>query len=256
MDWKIWFTEHSVEIASLIVAIIGFWVAGTYLIKINNKQHINLINSPNSPIIQAGGNVSSSDMDTFRGESKKEVALSEEIIKEENIPKKQIKKIEDYLDDNKNISLIAEMSLRLANELRMDVDKKWLEKEVYGFREYLTDEILEKGLQMRKSDEKFKHRKVDAELNIMTKGNKIEKFDVPIFFSESLKQIEDLAEKYYNEQKVIMNAPPMALMVETLKVDPRKDVPYLVNPSSFKTILNKVRLKIIDFIDRAKEKVD
>jgi hypothetical protein len=71
------------------------------VIKINNKQNINLVNSPNSPIIQAGGNVTSSSIETFKKEIKKEIAFSEEAIEEETTSKKQIKKIEDYLIENR-----------------------------------------------------------------------------------------------------------------------------------------------------------
>jgi hypothetical protein len=107
---------------------------------------------------------------------------------------------------------------------------------------------------MKKSDEKFKHRKVEAELNIMLKNGHMDRFDVPMFFSQSIRQIEEWAERYSKEQKIIMNAPPMELMVKNLNVDPNKSVPYLVSPSSFSKILNEVRLKIIEFLDRAKAK--
>jgi AbiTii len=255
MTWTTWLIEHSVEMVSLIVTIIGFWVAGKYLIKINNKQNINQINSPNSPIIQAAGDVTQSNLDTLKKESKKDnVAFSEEIGEPKTKSSDLPNKIEEYLDGNKPISLIAEMSLRLAKELKMKEDEEWLEKEVHGFREYFAESIPKKGLQMKKPDERFKHRRVDTELHIMSQGGKMNKFDVPMFFSESLRQIEDWVENYSKEQKLIMNAPPMELMVETLKLDPSKKVPYLVNPSSFKKILNEVRLKIIEFLDRVKEK--
>jgi len=254
MAFENWLIEHSVEIASLIVTIIGFWVAGKYLIKINNKQNINLVNSPNSPIIQAGGDVTSSSIETFKKESKKEIAFSEEAIEEKTTSKKQIKKIEDYLDENKSVSTIAEMSLRLAKELKMQEDEEWLEKEVHGFREHLEDDYKKSGLKMKKSDEKFKHRKVEAELNIMLKNGHMDRFDVPMFFSQSIRQIEEWVERYSKEQKIIMNAPPMELMVKNLNIDPNKSVPYLVSPSSFSKILNEVRLKIIEFLDRAKAK--
>lgn len=243
-----WIVDKIVEI---ILALLGGG-AIYYLFQINKNQKAFIVSSPNSTIIQAQRDVNIKD---FKKELKVGVALSEELIEEENTSKKQIKKIEDYLDNNKPISLVAEMSLRLAKELGMKKDEEWLEKEVHGFREHLTEEILEKGLQMKKSDGKSEHRRVEAELHIMSQGGKMNKFNVPMFFSESLSQIEDWTERYSKEQQIIMNAPPMALMVENLKVDPRKKVPYLVNPSSFKKILNKVRLRIIEFLGRAKEKI-
>lgn len=252
MAFENWLIDHAVEIASLIVAIIGFWVAGKYLIKINNKQYINLVNSPNSPIIQAGGNVTSSSIETFKKQRKKEIAFSEESIEVEKNPKKQIKKIEDYLDENKPISLITEMSLRLAKELEMKEDEAWLEKEVYGFRDNLGEDYKKSGLKMIKPEEKFQYRRVEAELNIMLKNGHLETFDVPIFFSQSIRQMEEWVERYSKEQQIIMNAPPMELMVKILNVDPNKSVPYLVNPSSLSRVLNNVRLKVIEFLGRAK----
>ncbi|MFH1327005.1 MAG: hypothetical protein ABIH59_02670 [archaeon] len=256
MVFKEWLIEHSIEIASLIVTIIGFWVAGKYLIRINNKQNISLVNSPNSPVTLAGRDINSSDVEAFRKGSKKGLVFSEESIKQEDNPKKQIKKIEEYLDENKKISLIAEMSLRLAKELKMNKDEKWLEKEVHGFREYFRDESFEGGLKMKKSDGRDIYRRIEAELHVMTKGGNIEKFDVPMFFSQPIRQIEEWAERYSKEQKIIMNAPPMELMVKHLNVDPKKNVPYLVNPSSFNRILNEVRLKIIEFLDKAKKNIN
>lgn len=255
MDWKIWLIEHSTEIASLIVTIIGFWVAGKYLIKINNKQSINLINSPNSPIIQARGDVTSSNLDTFRKESKKEVAFSEETIEEDN-PKKLISKIENYLDENKLVSTIAEMSLRLAKKLEMTEDEIWLEKEVQGYTEFLEPEEKNKGLKFKKQEERSEHRRIQAELNIGLKNGQIERFDIPMFISQPIRQIEDWASTYSNQNQIVMNAPPMELMVKNLNVDPRKDVPYLVSPSSFSRILNEVRLKIIEFLGQAKKKLN
>jgi hypothetical protein len=255
MVLKDWLIEHALEILSLLVSIIGFIFAGTYLVKINNKQSIQQINSPNSPIIQAGGDVSQTDLSSFKKESRKEIAFSEEPLDyHEEDSKKQIKKIEEYLDDNKSISSIAEMSLRLANRLKMKNDIIWLEKEVRGFKEDYSKESKNEGLKFREKDEEFKYRGVEAEFNIMLNDGEIEKFNIPMFFSQPIREIEDWVERYSKDQKVIMHAPPMNLMVESFKIDPRKKVPYLVSPSSFKGVLNEVRLKILDFLERAKEK--
>ncbi len=248
MTFEEWIADKIIEI---IIALLGSG-AVYYLFQINKNQKASIVGSSNSTIIQAQRDV---NIKEFRKELEKGVALSEEQIKEENTPKKQIKKIEDYLDDNRKISLIAEMSLRLAKELKMKKDEAWLEKEVQGFKEYSGDDFSEKGLKMKKSDEKFLYRKVEAELHIMTKGGHTEKFDVPMFFSQSIRQIEEWFERYSNEQKIIMNAPPMELLVTNLNVDPKKDVPYLVSPSSFSRILNEVRSKIIEFLERAKKNI-
>lgn len=253
MDWQLWFVEHSVELISLLVTLIGLSLANIYLFRINNKQWINQVNSPNSPIIQAGRDVTSSDLSSFKKDSKKDMAFSEEIVQNNDVPKEQIQKIEIYLNEDKKISLVAEMSLRLAKELKMPEDEAWLEREIQGFKEY--KQRKGEGLQMVKSSEGFEYRKVEAELHIMAKGGHTEEIKVPMFFSQSLRQIEDWVQRFSKENKIIMNAPPMQLMVKELKVNPNKDVPYLINPSSLNRILNEVRLRIIDFLERAKKKI-
>lgn len=248
MAFEEWLAD---KIISIILALLGSG-AVYYLFQINKNQKASIINSPSSTIIQAQRDV---NIREFGKELEKGVALSEKPIEEENTPKKQIKKIEDYLDENKKISLVTEMSLRLAKKLKMEEDEKWLEKEVQGFKEDIEEDFTEKGLKMRKSDSNFLYRKVDAELHIMTKNGHTEKFDVPMFFSQSIRQIEEWSERYSKDQKIIMHAPPMELMVTGLNLDPRKDVPYLVSPSSFSRILNEVRLKIIEFLERAKKNI-
>jgi len=211
-----------------------------------------MVNSPNSQIIQAHGNV---NINNLREGIKKETAFSEEIVEKEDNPKKLLNKIEEYLDEDKSISIIAEMSFRLAKKLEMKEDEKWLEQEVKGYSEYLNpDEEGKTGLKFKKQEKGNQHRRIEAELNIGLKNGQIEKFDIPMFISQSLRQIEDWVNKYSNQNQIIMNAPPMEIMVKDLGANPNESVPYLVNPQSFKRILHGVRQKIIDFLDRAKKK--
>ncbi|MBI2452282.1 hypothetical protein HYV50_04380 [Candidatus Pacearchaeota archaeon] len=248
MVFSEWLADKIIEI---IIALVGSG-AVYYLFQINKNQKASMINSPNSQIIQAQRDV---NISSFREGIKKETAFSEEIIEKEDNPKKLLGKIENYLDEDKPISIIAEMSLRLAKKLEMKEDEKWIEKEVKGYTEYLEPgEESKTGLKFKKQEKENQHRRIEAELNLGLKNGQIERFDIPMFISQSLRQIEDWANKYSNQHQIVMNAPPMELMVKDLNVNPNEPVPYLVNPQSFKRILNGVRQKIIDFLDRAKKK--
>ena len=249
MTFEEWIADKIIEI---IIALLGSG-AVYYLFQINKNQKASMINSPNSQIIQAHGNV---NINNLKEGIKKETAFSEEIIEKEDNPKKLVEKIENYLDEDKSISIITEMSLRLAKKLEMKEDERWLEKEVNGYTEYLNpDEESKNGLKFKKQEKENQHRRIQAELNIGLKNGHIEKFDIPMFISESLRQIEDWANKHSNQNQIIMNAPPMEIMVKNLNVNPNKSVPYLVNPQSFKRIINEVRQKIIEFTDRAKKNI-
>ena len=242
-----WIADKVIEI---ILALLGGGVV-YYLFQINKNQKASMINSPNSQIIQAHGNV---NINNLKKEIKKETAFSEEIVEKEDNPKKLIGKIENYLDEDKSISIIAEMSLRLAKKLEMKEDENWLEKEVNGYTEYLEPEEENKGLKFKKQEKGNEHRRIQAELNIGLKNGHIEGFDIPMFISQSIRQIEDWASKYSNQNQIVMNAPPMEIMVKDLNVNPKEPVPYLVNPQSFRRILHGVRQKIIDFLEKAKKK--
>ena len=248
-----WLIEHSVELVSLIVSILGFVIAGTYLVKINKNQKAGIgNNSPGSAIYQIQGDYTS--IGSFQKKAEEEIALSEKIIGQ-NKPKELLTKLENFLDENKKISIISEIALRLAKDLKMQEDEKWLIKEVNGFRKFLESE-KGKGLKFKRAEKEFEHRRIEVELNLGLKDGKIEHLEIPMFISQSLRQIEEWVDRYASQDKIIMNAPPMQIMVETLDADPNTTVPYLVNPSSFKKILSEVRLKIIDFLGRVKEKID
>jgi len=252
MAFEEWIADKIIEI---ILALLGSG-AVYYLFQINKNQKASIINSPNSKIYQINGSVKDSQLKDFREESKQELAPSEAIPEKEDDPKKLLNKIEEYLDEDKSISIIAEMSFRLAKKLKMKEDEKWLEQEVKGYSEYLNpNEEGKTGLKFKKQEEGNQHRRIEAELNMGLKNGQIEKFDIPMFISQSLIQIEDWANKYSNQNQIVMNAPPMELMVKDLNVNPNESVPYLVNPNSFKRILNGVRLKIIEFLERAKKNI-
>ena len=263
MTFEEWLVEHIVEIASLIVSLAGFGFAVKYLIKIEKNQKALLINSPNSQVIQITGDFTNSQINHFKEGSKKILAFPEEIAEEETNSKKLISKIENYLDENKSVSLIATMSLRLAKMLKMKDDEEWLSKEVYGFKEFLKESEADKGkgMQMKKTDEKYKHRGVDAELNMQFNQREPQSFPLHIFMSQPLSQVEELVNKMHSEipsnqmsDLLVMHAPPLQLMIDTLNVDPYQKVPYVITRNSLAKILSEVRLKLVEFIGRAREK--
>lgn len=228
MAFEEWLADKIIEI---ILTLLGGG-AVYYLFQINKDQKASMINSPNSQIIQSHENV---NINNFKEGIKKETAFSEEIVEKEDNPKKLLDKIENYLDEDKLVSIITEMSLRLAKKLEMKEDEKWLEKEVKGYSEYLeSGEESKSGLKFKKQEKGNEHRRIQAELNIGLKNGHIEKFDIPMFISQSLRQIEDWASKYSNQNRIVMNAPPMEIMVKDLNVNPTEPVPYLVNPSHLK----------------------
>jgi len=251
---KEWWLEHFVEVISLIVSIAGFIVAGTYLVKINKNQNLSIASSPNAQAIQIHGPVTNSQINNFREGSKKEVAVSELPVEKEQNPKKLIDKIEGYLDDGEPISTIVEMSLRLSKQLKMEESEKWLEKEVMGYHEYAGEEPTKTGLKMKKKGKEDEHRRVNSELNVQVNNEKIETFKIPMFISQPVRKIEELANS--KGQLIVINAPPLEMMVKILNVAPEERVPYLVNISEFKNILLELRQKIIDFLDKAKDKLN
>lgn len=249
-----WLTEHIVEILSLIATIMGFFVGIKYLIKIEKNQRVTMSHSPNSQQITVMGNITNSQISHFKEELKKETAISEATPEKEDNPKKLVNKIESYLDEGKPVSVIAQMSLRLAKELEMKEDEKWLRKEVEGYKEYLNNEN-KNGMQIKNKGKESQHRRLEAELNLGFNNGKVETFKIPMFISQSLSQIETWAKLYSKHQQIVLKAQPLNIMVETLHVDPNEEVPYLVNPQQFKKILDETKMKIIDFLDRAKNNV-
>ena len=242
------------KIIQIIIAILG-GVVIYYLIQIKN-QKASISNSPNSQNAQLQtGNITNSQINILKEGIKKEIAFSEEIPEKEDNPRKLFSKIENYLDKNKPLSTIAEMSLRLAQELRMNDDEKWLKKEVYGYKEYLEIDEKEAVMKIKKREKENQHRRIEAELNLGFKNGQIESFKIPMFISQSLSQIETWKDLYLKEKQIVLMAQPINIMVETLNVNPNEKVPYLVYPSSFKKILDETRLKIIDFLNRTKEKI-
>ena len=252
MTFKGWLIEHSVELASLIVTILGFLVVGNCLIKITsifnfkaqNKLLINQ-NGDNNHI----GNIN-------QGLNEQLTSTQPNIKEETNNKKELIKKLENFLDENKPVSTLASIAFRIANELKMSKDIEWLSNEVNGFKDNLNNK--NRGLKFKKAREEDKHRSIVAELNLEFKDGKMESLQVPLFISQSIYDVENWVSQLSAaiQGMSVLRAPPPQLMVDELNVDPNERVPYIISKSSLDKIINGVRLKIIDFLQRTKEKVN
>lgn len=83
--------------------------------------------SPNSSIYQViTGSFDLKKIEYLKEISRNEVKSSDEPEKD---PPALIEKIEHYLDENKPVSNLVEMALRLARKLDMKKDEEWLTKE-------------------------------------------------------------------------------------------------------------------------------
>lgn len=254
MTFKEWLIEHLVELTSLIITIIGLWVANNYLIKIAGIFNFK---SKNTLFVNQNGN--NNHIGDINHVLNEQIASTQplNIQNETNNKKELINKLENFLDENKPVSTLASIAFRLANELKMSNDIEWLSKEVNGFKDNLKND-LNAGLKFQKARPGDRHRSILAELNLEFKDGKLESLQIPIFISQSIYDIENWVSQISATIQgiFVLNAPPPHLMVEQLKVDPNERVPYILSKSSLDKIINGVRLKIIDFLQRAKEKVN
>lgn len=255
MDWKIWLSEHIVEIVSLLVAIAGFGFAGFYLKKISVNQNITLTNSNNNTIFLKG-NIEEDQLNQFRKKAVKEISFPiDSSFKKTEIEDTQalLNKIKTYLEEEKSVSTIAEMCLRLAKKLNSVNDVAWLNKEVNGF----FSKKSEGGLDFEKTrGEEFKdYRRIEVKLYLQTKQQlSPEEFSLRMFISQPLREIEFWADQNPNLNPMVMKAAPLKLMVDTFGVSPDEKVPYNVDGTSIKKILVGARIELNKFIEKSEEK--
>jgi len=256
MDWNGWLIEHIVEIISLIVAIAGFGFTIRYLYRISIKQNISLENSKNNNTVQIGNNVSNVEINQLKEKTDNEIIPSNRpLFLEKNIGAKELlSKIESRLDEEKPISTIVEMCLRLAGVLDMKKDKEWLSGEVNGFYQQTAG-----GLEIREIDEesfKFKsYRCVKAKLYLQAASRPPTEFEINMFISQPVREIESWANQFSDSQPLIMRTAPLKLMVDTLHISPDEQVPYIIKSSAIKKILIGLRLELNKFVDSAREKL-
>lgn len=255
MEFLEWLIEHLLEIIIAIIGSTGVY----YLIQINKNQTINLRNSPNSQVIQIQ-EMNQSEINILKEGLGKEKGVFGKIPSGEEKPKELLKRIRGALEDNKSLHIVAEMCLRLAQKLKFKEDEEWLNKEVYGFEELLKEEDQKKGMKLRKSDDKYSYRSINTELNLQFKNGKIETFPLKMFMSKPLSQIESWINNFKQNpsstKELVMNAPPLEIMVETLNVSPEERVPYLLSISELENVVQEVRKKILRFLEKANEKLE
>ncbi len=265
MSLEDWLIEHIIEIITLLVMLLGFERAIGSVKNLNVKQKAKLSRSPHSNIIQMA-HVGSVNIPSFKRELEKEEITSQEYS---CAPTKEIKKaandneeakdilnkIEDYIDQQKDTSVIAKMCLRLAKILKMECDVDWLTKEVCGF---FQDSDSSDGLEEKSNlGQDYKnYRRVRFDLNIGYKNlQKIDTLPIKIFISQPLETIESWVENKDSSDIFLLKAAPMQTMINILHVDPNDKVPYTTNVQSIRHILIGARIELGKFTERARSKI-
>jgi len=191
----------------------------------------------------------STDLTNIKDEEIKNLPIS----KDRNEKAKELlEKIYDKLDSSDYMSIIAEMALRLAQHLKMKPFEDWLKEEVYGYDEYWEDSWT---LKKSKKGKHPQYRSVEAQLIIDFK-KEIKDFSLNIFFSQPLHKIEQWTEIARGNTKLKLEGPPLDTMVETLKIDPRAKVPYLIEAKSMVNIIHGFRRELNKFLQEAKSKIE
>jgi len=169
-----------------------------------------------------------------------------------------LREVQGALDSNKPLHIVAEMCLRLAQKLKLEEDEEWLSKEVYGFEELLKKENQEKGMKMRKADDKYSYRTIGTEFNLQVRGGKIQPFPLKVLMTKPLSQIERLVKNFNQNpsstKELIMWGVPLEILVETFKISSREKIPYPLNISELENILHEVRKKILRFLEKVHKK--
>lgn len=164
--------------------------------------------------------------------------------------------IYSHLEKSKPLGIIAEMSLRLCQKLKMDNYLEWLKKEVYGY-EVGKDN---KPLELRKRDEiKYpRYRSINAELWIAFERDhsKVQKVDLRLFISRPISIIENWINSASDSNQLVLHDAPPKIIVDKLEVNPNEKVPYITQTSSLRNLLIEFRLDLIKFLEQAKKEID
>lgn len=165
------------------------------------------------------------------------------------------KKIHQSLEAKKELSTIAEMCLDLARQLKMKEDEDWLDKEVNGYFKNDTHAGL---VYKDTSSSVFKpYRRINAKLYIKLSSQIIpETFNLKMFISQPLKEIETWANKDLKNSQAIIYTAPLQLMIEKLHVDKNASVPYVVQTNDIKNILSGFKTELSKFMERAESVLD
>lgn len=180
-------------------------------------------------------------------------------IKEEKIDYKESKKLLDkinsYLDESKPTDNIAEMSLRLCQNLKMDEYLEWLKNEVCGYVSPMDNNVSK----MIKRD-KSKHpeyRIVNAEFWVGLKGYEdVRQFDLKILISQPISVVGNWIKSAGDSRQLSIRMTPGKDMVDRLKVDPNDKVPLIIQTVSLQNIVTGFRASLNKFLLDAKNEID
>ncbi len=244
-------------ISTLLVSVLAIFVGFKFVNKeINIKQ--STINPINSPSLHIGNieNLGVNDIKTLLSGENIFTGTSENEPSKIDIHDNRalLNKILSYLDEEKPVSTIAEMCLRLAHNLKMNEDEKWLSGEVNGF---FKDTSVGGLTSKNTAGAEYKpYRRIDALLRIgfYNKPN-TEEFKIRFFVASPLREIEGHVVNLPYIGKTIMTNPPLQIMIDTLKVSPQEKVPYEVENSSLHRLIIGVRGELHRFSERAGTKV-
>lgn len=255
MELLDWLIEHFLEIILTIIGSTGVY----YLIQINRNQIANINNSPNSQVLQVQ-KMDKSQINIFKKGLSKEEGIFGKVPSGEETSEDLLKRIQRALDDSRPLYIVAQMCLRLTQKLKFKEDEEWLNKEVYGFDELIKEEDQKRGMKLKKVDDKYSsYRSINTELNLQFRDGKIETFPLRMFMNQPLSQIESWIDKFNQNlsspKELVMNAPPLEIMVETLNVSPEEKVPYIISLNELEKIVHEVRKKILKFLEKATQKL-
>ena len=181
-------------------------------------------------------------------------------INEETINYKEQKellnKIYIHLEKSQAIGTIAEMSLRLCQNLKMDAYLECLKKEVYGYKAGKDN----KPLEHRKigGTKEPSYRTINAELLIAFKrdNSKIQKLDLNLFISAPISIIENWINSAGNSNQLALHDAPPKIIVDKLRINTNEKVPYVIQTSSLRILLVGFRLDLNRFLEQAKKEID
>jgi hypothetical protein len=162
-----------------------------------------------------------------------------------------IKEINQDLTKEKPSKILIKC-IRLATLIGSENKKKWLEKEALGF-----DRIKEKKV---KKNDIPKYRIVDAKIRIAAKNSRdYETINLKIGLVHPIFQIEGWIDDYKSESREMILTGPASETFKKIHRDvigkdlPKEDVPYILQISELKKILNGLKIEISRFVNTISE---
>ena len=252
-----WIINNYLEIAVTLGLTVGIY----FLIQINisiKSQRTSFGNkaSGNKVYNLQDSTFNQNNFNSFEEKTKEKILEFPTQKKEELTSNKKIfDNIEQKLGENYSITLLCSLCSRLAKNLNSEKWADFFDNELNGYTDIKAEkEAREKGISFRKIKKGTIHRSIFAKLHIQFKNRPLDTFDLRMFLSMPIEKIENLS-KGDPTDELIMTAPPASLMVETLKVDPNKNVPYIIKRSSFQEIVIELKTKIRNFLREIEPKI-